>query len=187
MPEPRQRRDHEPDALLDLLALREMARDLFDGQRLLGRFEHAHHSDGLFQFLAGRERRLHLPQIVLEEKRALLLRQPVLLLFRAAALFFKARLFGVGAEARDLIIRAQPADLAGLLLDGALLVQRDKPFEDFLVRKRRGPAIGFEDERIEPLVQFLQDENEALILDALVFGGERLRPLSAFRARCTFA
>ena len=171
MAEPRQRRDHEPGALLDLLALREMARDLFDAQRLLGRFEHAHDGDGLRQFLAGRERWLHLPQIVLEEKRALLLRKPVLLLFRAAALFLKARLLGVRAEARDLVLRAQPADLAGLLLDGALLVERDEPPQDLLVRKRRRPAIGFEDELIEPLVQLLQDENEALILDALVFGG----------------
>ena len=60
-------RDHETDALLDLLALREMARDLFEAQRLLRRFEHAHDNDGLFQFLSGRERWLHLPQIVLEE------------------------------------------------------------------------------------------------------------------------
>jgi hypothetical protein len=44
---PRQRRDHEPGALLDLLGLREVPRDLFDGQRLLRRFEHTHHLDRL--------------------------------------------------------------------------------------------------------------------------------------------
>ena len=103
-----------------------------------------------------------------------------LLLFRAAALFLDARLLGVGAEARDLVLRAQPADLAGLLLDGALLVERDEPPEDLLVRKRRRPAIGFEDELIQPLVQFLQDENEALVLDALVFGVEGRARLQLF-------
>ena len=62
MAEPRERRDHEPGALLDLFALREMARDLLDADRLLGRFEYAHHGDGLFEFLARGERRLRFAQ-----------------------------------------------------------------------------------------------------------------------------
>ena len=82
-----------------------------------------------------------------------------------------------------LVLRAQPADLAGLLLYGALLVERDEPPQDLLVRKRRRPAIGFEDELIQPLVQFLQDENEALVLDALVFGVEGRARLQLFE-RC---
>ena len=110
----------------------------------------------------------------------MLLREPVPFLFRAAALFLEARLFGVGAEARDLVLRAQPTDLAGLLLYGALLVERDEPPQDLLVRKRRRPAIGLEDELIQPLVQFLQDENEALVLDALVFGVEGRARLQLF-------
>ena len=112
MPKPGQCGNHEPDALLDLLALSEVPRDLFVAYRLLRRFEQAHDNDGLFQFLSGWERWLHLSQIVLEEKRALFRCKPVLLLFRAAALFLEARFFGVRTEARNLIVRAQPADLA---------------------------------------------------------------------------
>jgi hypothetical protein len=68
----------------------------------------------------------------------LLLREPVLLLLRAAALVFKARLLGIGAEAGDLIIRAQPTNLARYFLYESVLVERDKPLWDLLVRQRRG-------------------------------------------------
>ena len=63
----------------------------------------------------------------------------------------------------------------------AALVERDKPFQDLFIRKRRGPAISFEDKLIQPLVQLLQDENEAPVLDALVFGVKRSGRLQLFQ------
>ena len=54
MSEPRQRRDHEPGALRDLFALREMPRDLFDGQRLLRKRYFTTYIDALYlRFRAG--------------------------------------------------------------------------------------------------------------------------------------
>jgi hypothetical protein len=52
---PGKRCDHKADALLNRLALREMARDLSDAHGLCGRFEHSHNLDRFRQFFAGRE------------------------------------------------------------------------------------------------------------------------------------
>ena len=49
-----------------------------------------------------------------------------------------ARLVRSGAEARYLVVRAEPVHIAVLLLDGAFFVQRDKPFKDLLVGKQAG-------------------------------------------------
>ena len=75
-------------------------------------------------------------------------------------------------EARDLVIGPQPAHMPALLLLGALLVERHEARQDVLVGQSVGPAIGLEDETVEPLMQFLQDKDEALVLDALLVIGE---------------
>jgi hypothetical protein len=58
-------------------------------------------------------------------------------------------------EARDLVVRAQPAHVACRFLLGPLGVERHQPFENFLVGEIVRPAIGLKNETVEPFVQFL--------------------------------
>ena len=104
-----------------------------------------------------------------------------------------------GTPYRILIVRAEPADEAALFLGGALVVEGDEAGEKFVAclllscvlclavlcldlqgrsshrlptrrhRGRRGSA---------------EDGDEALVVDLLFLGGERLRRRGAFRARC---
>ena len=65
------------------------------------------------------------------------------------------------SEARDLVTRPEPAHAALRLLGGALLVQCHNPAQDLLVSQAFRPAIGTQHGRIEPVVQLLQDQDEA--------------------------
>jgi hypothetical protein len=63
--------------------------------------------------------------------------------------------------------------VAAPLLRGTLLVERHEARQDLLVAERCGPAIGLEHEPIEALVQFLQDEDQSFIPDALLVRVQR--------------
>ena len=81
------------------------------------------------------------------------------------------------AETRDLIVGPEPADLALRLLARARLVEGNEPDEHVLLRKVHGPAIGLRHGVIELLMKLLQDEDEAIVADALLIARERLARL----------
>ena len=76
------------------------------------------------------------------------------------------------AETWDLIVGAQPADDATRLLLRALLVERDEAGEDVVVGEIGRPAIGLGHGGIEFVVQFLQDQHEAIVEGVPVLTGQ---------------
>jgi hypothetical protein len=185
VPKTRERQNCQADTFLDLPALREAAGDLFDGEGFGGASECTHDRGRLGQFVASWEPGLHLLKVVLEGEGALTRTRHVGLA-SAATLLVQPRALGVRAKARDLVVRAQPAGFAAArFFECALFVEGDQLLEDFFVGQCRRPAVGLEHERIELVVQLLEDEDEALVLDALVlrrpcslspsFDGERVR------------
>ena len=109
--EPGEGQDGAGDAFFDLAALREGAGDLGDCDGLVRRGERVHDGGGFGQLVVG-----GIARLVGGAGLAALLVQP--------------RAFDVGAEAGDLIVRAQPFDLAGFFFQSALLVEGDEAFED---------------------------------------------------------
>ena len=75
----------------------------------------------------------------------------------------RAFLFGrhfveVFAEARNLVVGPQPAHVAALFLRRAFAIERHKLFQNLLVGQRLRPAVGFEYQPVELVVQLLQNE-----------------------------
>ena len=83
---------------------------------------------------------------------------------------------------RVLEVGAQPADVAGGFFAGAFGVEGDEAVEQgFAVgRGEVGPAVGGEHGGVEFVVQGLQDGDEALFVDGLVLGGQRLAAAQIF-------
>ena len=186
MAEPRERRDHEPRALLDLLALREMARDLFDGSAAPWPL---------------RARASPQPSPPVPRQSGICASSPVkpprtgtpLALARACPLPVScggARPQGAPSRRRNRSAGSGNPGAASGPCRSSPAMERcwlsATSLEDLLVQKHRRPAIGLEDERIEPLMELLQDEYEALVLDALVPAPKASHAFS-FRARYTFA
>ena len=63
--------------------------------------------------------------------------------------------------------------MPGRLLLRPLGVQRDQTLQDLLVAQIAGPAIGVGCRRIDLVVQVLQDQHQAALLDVLVGGAQR--------------
>ena len=70
--------------------------------------------------------------------------------------------------------RAQPADEALRLLGGALGVEGDEPFQDLLVGERDRPAVRVAHGGVQLAVELPQHADQPLLVDRLVFGGQRL-------------
>jgi len=91
----------------------------------------------------------------------------------------KILLFDLDAEAglsggEALELGAEPADEAGAFLGGAGGVQFHETEEDVLGREIGGPAVGFGDGAVEVVVQAAENRDEAVIVDHLAGGAERL-------------
>src|SRR5690606_4592303 len=78
-------------------------------------------------------------------------------------------------------VRAQPAHLAGSFLKPALPVERDQALENVLVAKIDGPAIGLGHGGVDAVVNFLQDADQALLVDNLVLALDRLARAQLFQ------
>jgi hypothetical protein len=78
--------------------------------------------------------------------------------------------FSFAAEARDLVIRAEPADFPAGFLPKALLVQGGEAGEDFVVAEVGSPAIGGGDFGIQIVVVFFQAQHETVAEVAAVVG-----------------
>jgi len=77
-------------------------------------------------------------------------------------------------EEGDLVVGAEPADLALGFFAGAFGVEGDEAFEDFGVGERTRPAVGFEDGGVEVVVELFEDGDEGFVVDVFFFGGEWL-------------
>ena len=71
-------------------------------------------------------------------------------------------------EAGNLVVRSEPADRAPGFLGGALVVEDDEAGEDFRVGQIDGPAICGGNGGIEAVVEFLEDEDKAVVVDQAV-------------------
>ena len=75
-------------------------------------------------------------------------------------------------EQGDLVVGAEPADLALGFFAGAFGVEGDEAFEDFGVGEGGGPAVGCEDGGVEVVMELFEDGDEAVVVDGFFFGSE---------------
>lgn len=88
--------------------------------------------------------------------------------------------FGSGRRSQTaatggLVVGAEPADVAALLLGGAFVVEGDEAREEFgfaLGRERMqvGPAVGLEHGGVQLVVDLAQERDEALVVEGFLFG-----------------
>ena len=88
--------------------------------------------------------------------------------------------FGIGrrshtAATGGLVVGAEPADVAALLLGGAFVVEGDEAREEFgfaLGRERVqvGPTVGFEHGGVQLFVDLAQQRDEALVVEGFLLG-----------------
>ena len=81
---------------------------------------------------------------------------------------------------RVLEFGAQPADEPAPLLGRALGVQRHQAFQNLFVAEVVRPAVGIEDGGVQIVVQLLEHRHQALLVDDLVLGRERLARAQLF-------
>ena len=83
---------------------------------------------------------------------------------------FELLFLGVGAKARDLVFRPQPAHKTLGLFGGAFLVQRHETGQHFVFGQIHRPAICSSNGGIEFVVEFFQDEDEGVVEDVFFVG-----------------
>jgi len=74
---------------------------------------------------------------------------------------------------RVLEFGTEPADDPPRLLGGTLGIEGHQLFEDLLIGQRARPTVRLEHRRVEVVVDLLEDGNQALLVDDLVFLRQR--------------
>ncbi len=77
-------------------------------------------------------------------------------------------------------VGSEPADYAAAFFVGALVIKGDKAGKDFFVGEVGGPAVGIGDGGVEVVVNLAEDGDEALLVNRLFFGVERLAGAELF-------
>lgn len=80
----------------------------------------------------------------------------------------------MGREARNLVIRPQPADDATLLLGDAFVVQRHQSLEDFRAPHRPRPPVRPGHEGVDFVAQVAADAAGGELVDGALLWGERV-------------
>ena len=89
------------------------------------------------------------------------------------------------AATGGLVVGAEPADVAALLLGAAFVVEGDEAREEFgfaLGRERMqvGPAVGFEHGGVQLVVDLPQQRDEALVVEGFLLGVQRVAGAELF-------
>ena len=90
-----------------------------------------------------------------------------------------------GGGSGALVVGAEPADVAALLLGGAFVVEGDEAREELgfaLGRERMqvGPAVGFQHGGVQLIVDLTQQRDQALVVEGFLLGVQRVAGAELF-------